>query len=321
MKACQQEDCIPHITGCMHGHQPNAIHKCKFYQQKPIQIEKQEKVPIAQLIPWAGVSLGQRDIADLAASRTLSLFGIIGVQNSGKTTLLTLLYCLLRQGHKIGSYCFAGSLTLPAWETLAYYMTWKPGNYITFPPHTPGSVGRIPGLLHLTLKSDTGNLRDILITDAKGEWFKEWATNEGAVNAQSAGWIHHYSSAFVLVADCERLSGADRGIARDEIKDLFNRLNNRLNNRPVALSWTKSDKPVRLAMRENILAHLLTNGISIPDFSISTYKREEAPKDHWQHQVLALFEFLLVTTERQRNDLPFINTCQSNDRFLSIRGY
>ena len=311
---------MPEIMGCMHGYPLKAINKCKFYNPERTQKDKPEKMQeTAQLIPWAGVSLGQRDIADLAASRSLSVFGIIGVQNSGKTTLLTVLYCLLRQGHKIRNYRFAGSLTLPAWETLAYYMTWKAGNHITFPPHTPGTVGRIPGLLHLALKNEKGNLRDILITDAKGEWFKDWAVNEGAETAQSPNWIHQYSSAFALVADCDELSGSNRGTARDEIKDLFNRLVNKLNNRPVVLAWTKSDIPVRPAMRENLLDHLQINGTPIPDFKVSAYKNARQPTDFWQQQVLSLFAYLLAATEGKLVDLPVIGLRQPKDLFLSIR--
>jgi len=322
MKDCLQPDCIPDVTGCMHGYQTATITKCKFY--KPEQGPKaktERKQETAQLIPWAGVSLGQRDIADLAASRSLSMFGIIGVQNSGKTTLLTLLYCLLRQGHKIGTYHFAGSLTLPAWETLAYYMTWKTGNHITFPPHTPGSAGRIPGLLHLTLMNESGKVRDILITDAKGEWFKEWAVNAAAETAQSPSWIHEHSSAFALVADCDELAGPERGTARDELKDLFNRLVNNLNDRPVALAWTKSDITIRPAMKENILEHLKLGAVAIPDFNVSAYKdkKDDLGEDYWQLRVLSLFDYLLNATENKSITLPDIPSVRPKDLFLSKR--
>lgn len=320
MKECIQEDCLPGITGCMHGHLLSAINKCKFYKSAEAQNESSEKIQkAADLIPWAGISLGQRDISDLAASRSLSIFGIIGAQNSGKTTLLTLLYCLLRQGNKIGNYSFAGSLTLPAWETLAYFMTWKAGNHIAFPPHTPGSTGRIPGLLHLTLKSDKGKLRDILITDAKGEWFKDWAVNSKAETAQSPNWIHQYSSAFALVADCHELAGSNRGTARDEIKDLFNRLANNLKGRPVALTWTKSDIPIRPLMKQNLLEYLQINTRPIPDFAISAYTNEAQIPDFGQQQALALFDYMLTSTENKRVGMPVISIHKPKDLFLSIR--
>lgn len=322
MKECLQPDCIPDVTGCMYGYQTDTITKCKFYKSEQGQKAKTEsKQETAQLIPWAGVSLGQRDIADLAASRSLSMFGIIGVQNSGKTTLLTLLYCLLRQGHKIGEYRFAGSLTLPAWETLAYYMTWKTGNHIAFPPHTPGSAGRIPGLLHLTLIDESGKVRDILITDAKGEWFKEWAVNAAAETAQSPVWIHNHSSAFALVADCEELAGPDRGTARDELKDLFNRLVNNLDDRPVALAWTKSDIPIRPAMKENLTEHLQISDSAVPDFMISAYKDKQDGRDesYWQLKVLSLFDYLLKATADKRAQLPEIVSSRPKDLFLSKR--
>jgi len=313
---------MPEITGCLHGYPAGSIGKCQFYKAgagEPVKAATAAEV--AQLIPWAGISLGQRDIAELAASRNLSVFGVIGMQNSGKTTLLTLLYCLLRQGHSIGDYQFSGSLTLPAWETLAYYMTWKAGNYITFPPHTPGSTGRIPGMLHLTLKNGRGHIRDILITDAKGEWFRDWSVNVDAETAKSPTWIHETSNAFVLVADCDVLSGPDRGIARDELKNLFNRLKNGLGSRTVALSWTKSDIVVRPAMKDNLMEHLQIQGIPLHQFMVSAYSQsdEHLPADHWQQQVLDLFEYLLKETENKSMQLPVIGSKKPKDLFLSIR--
>ena len=324
MRECIQTDCMPDVTGCMYGYQAGSLDKCPFYKPDQGQEQKAKSASqqeTAQLIPWAGVSLGERDIADLAASRSLSLFGVIGVQNSGKTTLLTLLYCLIRQGHKIGKYRFAGSLTLPAWETLAYYMTWKTGNHITFPPHTPGSGGRVPGLLHLTLMNESGKVRDILITDAKGEWFKEWAVNVAAEAAQSPNWIHNHSMAFVLVADSEELAGTERGTARDDLKDLFNRLINNINERPIALAWTKSDIAIRPAMRENIMEHLQIGNEAIPDFNVSAYKDKKDGKseDYWQLQVLDLFDYLLTATEKKGGQLAPIPSERPKDLFLSTR--
>ena len=319
MKDCIQEDCMPGIASCQYGYPANEIHKCKFYKpEKSQDVNFKIDQIAAQLIPWGGVSLGQRDISDLAACRPLTMIGVIGLQNSGKTTLLTLLYCMLRQGNKIGNYRFAGSLTLPAWETLAYYMTWKAGNHIAFPPHTAGSVGRIPGLLHLTLKADNGHLRDILITDAKGEWFKEWSLNANTETAQTPNWIHKYSSAFILVADCDELSGINRGTTRDEVKDLFNRLNNNLDKRPVALAWAKSDIELREKLKDNLLGHLQIDGSPITNFYVSAYKNKAQNDDFWHQQVLKLFEYMLTKTENKLMELPIISRRRQNDLFLSF---
>ncbi|WP_460678954.1 TRAFAC clade GTPase domain-containing protein [Mucilaginibacter koreensis] len=313
---------MPGVTGCSIGHSLNTIGKCKHYNAGPSTKKPADSVErVAQLIPWAGISLGQRDISDLAASRTLSVVGLIGVQNSGKTTLLTLLYCLLRRGENVGEYQFAGSYTLPAWETLAYYMTWKPGNDISFPPHTPGSFGRIPGLLHLGLKDANGRLFDILITDAKGEWFKDWATNLDGATSQTPNWIHEHSSSFILVADCEELAGPDRGTARDDLKDLYNRLTNSLNNRPVAIAWTKSDIVVRPAMKDNLKEHFEKDGLALNNFNISAYKNNEEGKlpDYWQIQALDLFAYLIKSSTTRIAAQPNIPSQKAKDLFLSIR--
>jgi len=201
-------------------------------------------------------------------------------------------------------------------------MTWKPGNDISFPPHTPGSFGRIPGLLHLSLKDGAGKLHDILITDAKGEWFKDWATNLDCETSQTPNWIHNYSNAFVLVADCEELAGADRGTARDDLKDLYNRLNNGLDGRPLAIAWTKSDVEVRTAMRENLNAHFEKDGLAIKNFSVSAYKSsiDEHTLDYWKAQVLDLFAYLIRQTFSKITEQPVINPQKAKDLFLSIRG-
>jgi len=323
MGTCTQEDCMPGETGCMLGYSANSITKCKHFNKGAATKTASSTIEkIAQLIPWAGVSLGQRDISELAASRSLSLIGVIGVQNSGKTTLLTLLYCLIRQGKKIGDFSFSGSYTLPAWETLAYYMTWKPGNDISFPPHTPGTFGRIPGILHLSLKHKSGKLHDILITDAKGEWFKDWATSIEIATSQTPNWIHKFSNAFVLVADCEELAGPNRGTARDDLKDLYNRLSNGLNARALAIAWTKSDVSVRSAIKENLNSHFEKDGIDAMNFDISAFKNlsEDQNSDYWQTQVLDLVEFLILKTTTKLTHQPAIKPQKVKDLFLSIRG-
>ena len=312
---------MPGVTGCIQGHPANQLSKCKFYSSG---VEKKNtegtKEKVAQLIPWAGISLGQRDVADLAASRSLAMIGIIGVQNSGKTTLLTLLYCLLRRGHKIGEFQFAGSYTIPAWENLAYYMTWKPGNHISFPPHTPGSTGRIPGLLHLSLRDAIGNRKDLLLTDAKGEWFGDWAGNINLDTAASPIWIHQNSKAFVLVADCDELSGPNRGLARDSLKSLYNRIADDIGDRSLSIAWTKSDIELRPLMEQNLREHFNKDGLAPEEFRISALKDKnpEDGEDRLQKEVLSLFAHLIDKINTKQEKSVRIDS-DVKDHFFSIR--
>src|SRR3546814_9648075 len=99
------------------------------------------------------------------------LIGVAGVASAGKTTFLATLYCLLKHGYKIGNYQFSGSLTLTGWENIAWYLSWNTHNDIQFPPHTSSNAGRIPGLLHISLRNEKGEKKEMIFTDAPGEWF------------------------------------------------------------------------------------------------------------------------------------------------------
>jgi hypothetical protein len=108
-------------------------------------------------------------------------------------------------------------------------------------------------VLHLALRGPKNELRDVLLTDAPGEWFTRWAIQEHAPDAEGARWIVRHADAFLVLADCARLSGHDRGPTRNDIRQLLERLGNHVNKRPTALVWAKADRPpsddIRTAIR------------------------------------------------------------------------
>jgi hypothetical protein len=110
------------------------------------------------------------------------------------------------------------------------------------------------------LRGSKDELRDILLTDAPGEWCTSWALQEGAPDAEGARWIVRHSDAFLVFADCHRLVGSKRGEARNEVRQLLERLGNHVSDRPTALIWTKADyKPtegIRAAIRRTLNEHV-----------------------------------------------------------------
>lgn len=209
-------------------------------------------------IPWSGNTLGLSDLFNISLRKKPALIGVLGSQDAGKTTLLLGSYLQLLKGEKISSGKFSGSYTLAAWESLASWVRLDDAARApSFPPHTPRGISRVPGLLHLALRRLDSSYRDILLTDAPGEWFKQWSIREDSSDTEGAQWIVENADAFLVVADCKRLSSNERGNARRELRELIERLKNHVGNRPVILVWAKSDnKPseeIKNAIRQSLM--------------------------------------------------------------------
>lgn len=193
-------------------------------------------------VPWSGSALGLADLANLVPRGRSILVGVLGAHDAGKTTLLAGNYLQLLRGHALADARFAGSRTLGAWESLAAWTRFEDAaRRPSFPPHTPRGTSRIPGLLHLALRGPKDEFRDVLLTDAPGEWFTRWAVWEDAPEAEGARWIVRHADAFLVLADCLRLCGRERGQTRDDIRQLLERLGNNVRDRPTVLVWAKAD--------------------------------------------------------------------------------
>jgi len=211
-------------------------------------------------VPWSGSALGLSDLISLTPRGRHILIGVLGAQDSGKTTLLIGAYLRLLQGRQFGDATFAGSRTLGALESLAAWVRFQDAAIKpAFPPHTQRGTGRVPGLLHFALRNRADEFRDILLTDAPGEWFSRWSVKDDAQDAEGARWIAENADAFLVVADCARLSGEDRGAARKDLRQLIERLGNHVGNRPVTLVWTKNDCQVSEDMKMTIQNTLRQN--------------------------------------------------------------
>lgn len=242
-RKCSNSSCFAHEReSCAEG---NTNHlECASWGE-PVSDDESTEAIInnSSRVPWSGSALGLVDLTNLVPRGRSILVGVLGAQNSGKTTLLTANYLQLLKGKKISDAGFAGSRTLGAWESLAAHIRFEDSARIpSFPPHTPRGTSRVPGLLHLALRNQHEAFRDVLLADAPGEWFTRWSVKEDAPEAEGARWVVKHADAFIVMADCDRLSGPERGSTRRETRELIERLGNHVGSRSVVFVWAKSDK-------------------------------------------------------------------------------
>lgn len=219
-------------------------------------------------LPWAGTAMGTRDLAFLAARGEAKLIAILGAHNAGKTTLLAAWYQHLGRSGKIGSQAFAGSFSLTGWEAVAHALRWEGGSP-KFPPHTSSGGRRTPGMLHLALRDDNDELADYLFADSPGEWFQRWAVERDAPDAEGARWLVERAAALIVIADCEALSGPQRGSARSDMIQLIRRTAQERGKRPVALVWTKADLTVSDAIRGAVRDQAFRSMPDIAEYAVS----------------------------------------------------
>lgn len=315
---CSEESCYPDDTGCdVEGH--FSVLDCKNYGKNSSSEEENSSDQSEELykMPWTGNSFGLTDLNFLTASSKPIVIGITGVASAGKTSFLAALYCLLRHGKKIGDYSFAGSLTLNGWEDIAWYLSWKENGSIQFPPHTSNNEGRIPGLLHLTLRNSENKKLDLIFTDAPGEWFDYWRINVHSENAKGAEWIHENSDAFLLFADCDVLSSENRGQAKFQINSVADRLFENIDSRPIGLIWSKSDCEITETTKEQILKNIEHKlYVHFTEFNTSV---KESETGMFHQNICNSINWIINKLASNINSKPKINSLKKEDMFLSKR--
>lgn len=319
---CSQESCFPDETGCnVEG--CSTLVECKYYNQniptedENTESENTESESKLYRIPWTGNSFGLTDLNFLTASSKPILVGISGVASAGKTTFLASLYCLIRNGEKIGDYSFSGSLTLSGWENIAWYLSWKHDSSIQFPPHTSNDSGRVPGLLHLSMKNNVDEKIDLIFTDAPGEWFDAWRININNENAKGAKWIYDNCDAFLLFADSEMLISQKRGLAKQQINSVVDRLCQNIKKRPIGLIWSKSDIEIKEDTREQIISHIEQN--FLPHFSQFKTSVKEGENKEFYKNITYSISWLIKCLQSNKNTNPEIISYKPEDMFLSKR--
>jgi len=312
-----QEDWNEKKPACLCGEADYT--KCSNYlgiQEKTV--EPAESIPeetADHALPWSSSSLGSTDLEFISSVRHPFLIGVIGQAKSGKTTLLATLYMLLRSGKTIEGYTFAGSFTLLGWEKIAQFLTFNTHKKISFPPHTSANMTRVPGLLHLLFKDEQGVYQDLILTDAPGEWFTDWAKASEDHAAVGAKWIDEAADAFIMVADCMGFK-LNIGKERQSMMQIVERMKNTNNHRPVALAWTKSDqdlsKDIKDRMTEKVAAQLSV----VSSYNIAVINRKS---DKEVDDILVLVGQLLKRGQNKRNQISALPIKSEKDFFFTIR--
>lgn len=124
-------------------------------------------------------TLGPDAVSSMMASRYVTVVGILGDPNSGKTACLASIYLLLANATLKG-WTFANSKSLMGFEELARgARDWNEGS----PPdqmtmHTEMVDDRRAGFLHLRLlRQSDGRRVDLALPDLPGEWTTKLVTN------------------------------------------------------------------------------------------------------------------------------------------------
>lgn len=309
---------------CLTYGEPNYA-KCKSYIEanKVLREETENVMPEnekAEQITWNGEGMGLADTALISQQRLPFVVGVVGEANAGKTTLLAMLYMLLRQGKSIGKFSFAGSYTLLGWEKIAEGFRFKTYKRFSFPPHTTSNDSlRIPSLLHFLLKNtEKERYQNVLFTDASGEWFSKWAVSAETPEAKGARWVDENADTFILVADSEAFA-KNVGKARKSLLEIAERMRNSVGMRPVALVWAKSDVEVSSEVKAKIFEKVQANLPQAKPFEVAIgHYPENSPL---LENILSIVDYLLTENTQKRNTLPAIEVKNKDDFFFAIREY
>jgi hypothetical protein len=298
------------------------VSKCE-YLNLPRQPDEQAPVIEQDLrFPWSGRPFGLTDLRFVAGCRRPHVVGLVGPENAGKTTLLAMLFLMLSRGVKIGEgRRFAGSFTLEGWENIAQRLQLRPPFPVSFPPHTPNNPQRQPGLLHLALSDAAGAMRDVVLTDAPGEWFSAWTDDAGVEAASGARWIASHADRSLLIADTGALTGARAGPSRMSFQFLTRRLATATGGRATALVWTKTDRPRSgklIADIEGIFRQQFADG---PVFSVQV--PPPAAESGLGHvaELAAVYDWAMMPTQEQaRVQRAIQSRTEAEDPFFAYAG-
>ncbi|WP_291519404.1 hypothetical protein [Acidovorax sp.] len=120
-------------------------------------------------------TLGTAAIGEMMSGKYVSVVGILGYPESGKTACLASLY-LLASNDRLTGWSFADSCSLMAFEEISRgARRWNGGELPDqMTVHTEMGDDRQPGFLHLRLKRDAdGRCVDLALPDLPGEWTKD----------------------------------------------------------------------------------------------------------------------------------------------------
>jgi hypothetical protein len=265
----------------------------------------------ASNIPWNGYTLGIRDLAILGGRGSPLVIGLIGPPNSGKTSLLAFIYMWLLEYGSLEDWQFAGSCTLGGWESIVQFSRWDSTPPPSFPPHT-SSTGRHPGILHLTFRDPEGRFRDVMFTDAPGEWFTQWSRVPNEPVAAGARWVINHADALLLLIDSVALADPKQlPKARRATRDILERIGATSLHLPMMTVWTKDDTEVAEKIRQAIEKTCLNFVPKAKSCRTTTHQPET---------IVKCFVDILVQANCGSSTTGFDEPRLSKDPFLAFRG-
>ena len=309
-RRCTHEGCYADIT-CSLGHLDRA--ECEHWLKTATTENDPEEAQIAQTsdIPWNGYALGTGDLTILGGRGRPLMIGLIGPPDSGKTSLLAFLYMWLLKHGGLEGLLFAGSWTLGGWESIVQYSRWTGEPPPSFPPHT-SSFGRYPGVLHVTFRDPIGRLRDVLFTDAPGEWFTQWARVPGDPAATGARWVIEHADALLMLIDSAALADPKKlPNTRRATRDLLERIGAVTPQLPMVVVWTKEDVPVPQNARD-VLERACAEFVPHASTSRTTFNMPET--------IAKCFMDVISAAENSASKADTSEPVLSNDPFLAFRG-
>lgn len=287
----------------------------------PIVAEKKEKKNTLQkvdTIPWTGNFLSPEQLEFITASSNPYIIGLVGMAKAAKTSYLGMIYTLLLNGRFLSKFQFSNSYTINAWENLSFGLRFHQGD-VLFPEATPSNPD-FHSIYHLGLRKDK-TIKDLLLADASGEVFAQWAINANDTNASSVRWIHSNANGFIFFIDSEALI-TRRAEAKEEILDIANRLKQGLKNRPVVLVWSKADRiadirpNIRSSLQEELRSIFNTNCMEL---EVSNYTFAD-PDLRCHENNLSVLNWLLDKLDMPSNtDLELDLPIDRKDAFLNYR--
>lgn len=270
---CSNSNCIPDVN-CHEGHEDHTA--CKYWQEANSKanskIKTVKKSSKKSSLPWTGEALSIQELSKLTYRSTPIIIGVVGRADAGKTTYLAMLFTLLLRGGAFKGFNFCGTKTIYAWDRL--YQTLKvEKDSVVFPDPTPAEYIKF---LHLALRNDLQNLKDVYISDLAGEVFSIWSQNRNDPNAENARWIYEHSNGFILFIDCDDLIKR-KAQAKSDLLDLAQMLTHNLKNRPVIAVWSKSDKKTEVHQKiiEDIRSELVEKFSNFLELDISNFSSDD----------------------------------------------
>lgn len=313
--SCSQERCHPD-SGCILGETETS--NCKNWAAAS---EVSEAAPkfVRGSIPWTGSAFGLDDISLISGRQRPRLISLIGPHNAGKTTYLAALHLLCIRKQITSSLCFCGSLTLGGWERIADFMRYPKDSDPSYPPHTPVSTERVPGMLHYAFRDEKDLVHDLLFTDAPGEWFTGWSNDPSAAQFPGATWTVQNADAFLFFIDREALSGPEKGVSRHRIKMLAGRLAEHLQGRPVGIVWSKSDLAIKPEI-ESAIEEVVNRCFPMATSYHTRFKPGGEYVGGLTDPLIASFLFATAQTKVSNALQVNLKPQAAKDSFLSYRG-